>query len=90
MRCKNKWVLVSSRTRFVVCWDCQKQELQGDIDDPEMKKLFDIPEDFYKQSQFLRSIKSNYLRFGNLTEKQIEAFKKVVEDLKKKDQAPGK
>ena len=49
-----------------------------------MKKLFDIPESFYKENSFLRDIKINYLRFGNLSEKQIEAFKKVVNDMNEK------
>lgn len=47
-----------------------------------MKKMFDIPEDFYKKNSFLRSIKINYLRYGKLTEKQIEAFKKAVDKMK--------
>jgi len=47
-----------------------------------MKKLFDIPEKFYQENLFLRNIKSNYLRFGKLSDKQIEAFKKTVEKMK--------
>ncbi len=75
-------VLMTSRSQFPLCYDCEKKELQGEITDPEMKKMFDIPEEYYKNNSFLRSIKKNYLRFGNLTEKQIQVFKKVVEDLK--------
>ena len=33
-------------------------------------------------SSFLRSVKINYLRFGSLSEKQIEYFNKTVEELK--------
>ena len=33
---------------------------------------------------FLRDIKINYLRFGKLSERQIEAFKKVVKKMKEK------
>ena len=51
-----------------------------------MKKMFDIPEEFYRESLFLRNIKSSYLRFGKLSGKQIEWFKKVVEDMKKSKQ----
>ena len=47
-----------------------------------MKKFFDIPQEYYEQSQFLRSIKRNYLRFERLSEKQIESFKKTVEEFK--------
>jgi hypothetical protein len=79
--CKKNFVLMSGHG-FPICYDCQKQELQGAIKDPEMKKMFDIPEEFYRQSYFLRSIKVNYLKFGKLTEKQIEAFKKVVKEMK--------
>ena len=57
--------------------------MEGEINNPEMKKMFDISEAFYKKSQFLRNIKINYLRFGSLTEKQIAAFKKVVEEFTK-------
>ena len=75
-------VLITGRNQFPICYDCQKAELQGEIKDPKMKKMFNIPEEFYKQSGFLRSIKSNYLRYGNLSEKQIEFFKKAVKEMK--------
>jgi len=81
-RCRKNWVTVSRGQRFVICYDCQKQELNQEIKDPEMKKLFDIPEDFYRTNSFLRAIKSNYIRFGKLSEKQIEAFKKTAEKMK--------
>ena len=34
------------------------------------------------ENAFLRNIKSNYIRYGKLTEKQIDAFKKVASKLK--------
>ncbi len=86
-RCKKNMVIVSSRSQYPLCYDCQKGELDKEIKDPKMKKMFDIPEDFYRQSSFLRSIKSNYLRFGKLTDKQIDFFKKVVEEVKAKADA---
>jgi len=55
------------------------------ITDPEMKKMFNIPEEFYKDNSFLRSIKINYLKYGSLTDKQKEAFKNAVEKLKKSE-----
>lgn len=82
VRCKKNMVLMTSRSQFPLCYDCEKSELNGEIDDPEMKKMFNIPEEFYKNTPFLRSIKKNYLKFGNLSAKQIEVFKKVVEELK--------
>ena len=84
MMCKKVWVLATHRSRFIVCYECQKAELKGNIKDPKMKRMFKIPEEFYKQSMFLRSIKINYLKFGELTPKQIEAFKKTVKDFKEK------
>lgn len=78
-------VVVSSRTRFPLCYDCQKDELNQEIKDQKMKELFDIPGKFYKENIFLRSIKINYIRFGKLSEKQIEIFKKVVNELKNKE-----
>ncbi|RJQ22584.1 hypothetical protein C4580_00865 [Candidatus Woesearchaeota archaeon] len=80
-RCKKNFVLVS-RTQFPVCYDCQKAELAQPIKNLKMKKLFAIPEDFYKQNAFLREIKMKYIRFGALTEKQVEAFKKVAAELR--------
>ena len=78
IRCKKNYVATTRRNRYVLCYDCQKNELQGKIKDPKMKKLFNIPEELYKENAFLRDIKINYLRYRNLTEKQIEAFRKTV------------
>jgi len=83
-RCKKNYEVVTWKQKYVVCYECQKKELATEIKDPEMKKLFDIPEEFYKKNSFLRSIKLNYIRYGNLTEKQLEAFKKTVKNLKGK------
>ncbi|MBR9691333.1 hypothetical protein GOV06_00960 [Candidatus Woesearchaeota archaeon] len=81
-RCKKNYVLASRRQRWIVCYDCQKAEMKGEIKDPKMKKMFDIPEEFYKENLFLRDIKIKYIKWGELTENQINAFKKVVKDLK--------
>lgn len=81
LRCRKNWVTVTHRQRYPICYECQKKELQGEIKDPKMKRLFNIPEEFYKQNSFLRNIKINYLKFGELTEKQIQAFKKTVKRL---------
>lgn len=81
-RCRKNFVIVTWKQRYAVCYDCQKNELEGEIKDPKMKKFLNIPDEFYKENAFLRSIKVNYLRYNNLTEKQIEAFKKAVEKMK--------
>ena len=82
VRCKKNYVLVTYRQKFPLCYDCQKNELKGEIKNKKFKKMFDIPEEFYKENLFLRSIKINYLRYGKLTEKQIAAFKKTVKNMK--------
>ena len=83
--CKKNYVLITYKQRYPVCYECQKKELEGEIKDPKMKKLFNIPEEFYKQNAFLRSIKINYLKYGELSKKQIEVFKQVIEKLKKSE-----
>ena len=60
--------------------------MHGEIKDEAMKKLFDIPEEFYKKNSFLRNIKINYLRYGKLTDRQIEAFKKVVKQVEEENE----
>jgi len=82
MKCNKNYVAATSRDRYIQCYDCQKDDLNKPIKDPVMKKMFDLPEEYYKTNSFLRSIKSNYLRFGKLTDKQIEAFKKAIEKIK--------
>lgn len=85
-RCKKNYVLATWRSRFVQCYDCEKDQLKGEVKSKKMKKLFDIPEDYYKENSFLRSIKINYLKFGSLSEKQIETFKKAVIKMKEEDE----
>lgn len=82
-RCKKNYVIVTWKNNYPLCYDCQKSEMQGEITDPKMKKLLDIPEEFYRENSFLRSIKINALRYGSLSEKQIEYFKKSVDKMKK-------
>ena len=81
-KCKKNYVLTTSRQPYTICYECQKDSLKGDIKDPEFKKLLDIPEEFYKENGFLRSIKANYLKHHDLTEAQKAAFKKVVQKMK--------
>jgi hypothetical protein len=78
-KCKTNYVVVTNRSRDPVCYTCQKKELAGEIEDAEMKKMFDIPEELYVEDIFLRNIKINYLKYKRLSEKQITAFKKRVE-----------
>ncbi len=88
VRCKKNYVIVTWKTKFPECYDCQKKELESKITDKKMKEMFDIPEEFYKNNSFLRSIKINYIRYKNLSENQEKAFKDAVEKMKnpKKDE----
>lgn len=79
-RCKKNYVIVGWRQRNATCYNCQKKELEAEIKDPKMKKLFSIPEEYYKQNTFLRNVKLSYIRYGKLSDKQIEAFKKTVDE----------
>ncbi len=80
-RCRKNYVKCSKRQGYVLCFDCQKPQLEVEIEDPEMKKLFDIPEIMYRENAFLCELKSKYIRFGSLSEKQVEVFLKIVGEL---------
>ena len=80
-------MLISSRGKHPICYNCKKKELGQPVKNPTMKKMFAIPEAFYQEHSFLRSIKLNYLRYGSLTPKQIDAFKKTVAELEVKPSA---
>jgi hypothetical protein len=82
-RCKKNYVIATWRQRYTLCYNCQKGELQGEVKDPKIKKLFDIPEKYYRENAFLRDVKINYLRYGKLSEKQVDAFRKATERMKK-------
>ena len=82
--CRKNYVTVTRRQYNIACYDCQKKELKGKVKGPKMKELFDIPEEFYKENSFLRDIKIRCLNGIELSEKQIEAFSRVVEEMKNK------
>jgi len=77
-------VVIYSFRQFPICTECQMKRIDKPIKDPKYKKLLDIPQKLYEESQFLRNIKEAYLRFDNLTANQVAAFKKVVKELKEK------
>jgi len=80
--CKKNYVIVSRRDIYPICYECHKKDMGGEITDKKMAKMFDIPEDLYKTSMFLRNIKITYLRYQKLSEKQIAAFEKTVKKMK--------
>lgn len=79
--CRKNHVLISARGQFPICTACSMREISKPIEDEKFRKMFDIDKKLYEKSSFLRSIKSNYLRFGSLSEKQVETFKMVAEEL---------
>lgn len=81
--CKKNMVVMYSSRQFPICVECHLKRISEPVSKSPYKRLFDIPLEFYEKSLFLRNIKEAYLRFGSLTEKQISAFKKAVEDIKK-------
>ena len=84
--CKKNYVLVDERSRRPpICYECEKAQMKGEIEDPNLKKLLDIPEEYYKQSSFLRRIKIHCRKYNELSKKQIAAFKKVLKQLKDKE-----
>lgn len=87
-RCKKNFVLVTWKNKYPLCYDCQKNEMGGEIKDPTLKKMFDIPEEFYKENSFLRSVKINYLKYEQLSEKQVDFFKKTVQKMKEEQGSP--
>jgi hypothetical protein len=80
-KCRKNYVKCTKRQGYILCYDCQKPQLNVEIEDKTMKALFDIPEEFYKENGFLCELKSKYIRFGSLSEKQIAVFEKIVKEL---------
>ncbi|MGM5485172.1 MAG: hypothetical protein ACQEP1_04860 [Nanobdellota archaeon] len=83
IKCKKNYVEATTRSRYVICYPCQKDKLNTEIKDPEMKKFFDIPEELYERSPFLRNIKVSYIEYGEITDKQKEAFLKAYKEMSK-------
>ncbi len=71
--------MYSSR-QFPICANCQMKRVRDEVKEPEYQFL-NVDESLLQQSSFLRSIKEQYLYKGALSEKQIEAFKKVVSEM---------
>ncbi len=80
--CKKNMVLMLSARQFPICKDCEMKDFDKPISNAFYRSLLDIDKKWYDENQFLRSIKSHYIRTGMLTQRQVEAFKKVVEEYK--------
>ena len=80
--CRKNHVLIVQRNQFPICTSCSMKQINQPIENATFRKMFDIDQKLYEGSSFLRSRKSNYLRFGSLSDKQIETFKRVAEEMK--------
>lgn len=87
LSCKKNMVLIRHPRQRAICSDCQMKSFSTPVTDPKFIKLFDISQELYEQSSFLRDVRYQYGRFGNLSEKQVAAFQKVVKELT--DKAKG-
>jgi hypothetical protein len=87
--CRKNKVLVKSRRQKPICDACyerhNKVNMGQDIKDGKMKKFFDINPELYKKSGFLRDIKKQYLVTEMLTQKQRDAFERVVKEMTDKN-----
>lgn len=88
--CRKNYAMVSWKNRNPVCTECKMRDINKPITEAKFKKLFDIDKSLYEKSSFLRNIKSSYLRFGGLSDKQVEVFKKVAEEIKSGKSKPRK
>ncbi len=81
IKCKKNYQLATRRDKWVLCYECHKPQMQGKVKDSKIEKMFDIPEELYKRSMFLRDIKIKAILYDELSEKQVAAFKKTVEKM---------
>jgi len=84
--CKKNKVLITSWKQKPICTECGMKNFAPVTEEP-YKTLFDIPHHLYTESGFLRSIRSNYHKYGSLSEKQIEVFRRVAKEIQEKKAA---
>lgn len=86
--CKKNWALMrSGYQRFPICIDCEMKVIEKPIENQALAKMFDIPKEWYRENAFLRSVRYQYGRFDRLSDKQKEAFKKTIKELKQQKKA---
>ena len=88
--CKDNMVVMYSHRQFPICVKCHMKRIDKPVEDEKYKKLLEIPKGLYEKSLFLRNIKEAFFRFDSLTEKQVEAFKKTVKEIKEKPKEKSK
>lgn len=79
--CRKEWVVINRR-EFPICIKCHIRQIFSEEVENKKFDFLNISKRLYEKSRFLRSIRQNYLMYKTLTKKQIDAFKKTVQDLK--------
>ena len=79
--CKKEWVLVQYG-QFTICVTCHMKQIAEEVTEKKYQFL-NIEKELYEQSRFLRNIRQSYLKFKELSDKQIKTFKKTVGELRK-------
>ena len=79
--CKKNRVLIERYKQQAICYPCMKSRW-GEIKGEKYKKLFNISEELYQKNYFLRNVRDYFDKYGKLSQKQIDAFKKTVEEMK--------
>ena len=82
--CKEKWVLVKSR-EYTICVPCHMKKIFSEEVTDKAYDFLNADREIYEESRFLRNIRQSYLMYKELSDKQIEVFKKVLEDVKNGD-----
>jgi len=80
--CYKNWVTIKFR-EFPICVGCQMKQVGSEEVKGKKYKFLNIDQKLYEKSRFLRNIRISFNRYDELTAKQIEAFKKAVDDIKK-------
>ncbi len=79
--CKTEWVIMNYK-EYPICVKCQMRQAFSEEITAKKYLFLEIDKKLYEQSRFLRNIRQSYMRYKELTAKQIAAFKKVAEEVK--------
>ena len=79
--CKEEWVVINRR-EFPICIPCHMRQIMSEEVTAKKYQFLNVTKATYEKSRFLRNIRQAYLMYKELSKKQIDAFKKVVKDLK--------
>jgi len=80
--CKKEWVIINRR-EFPICIKCHMRQIFSEEITSKKYQFLNISKKLYEKPRFLRNIRQAYLMYNSLTKKQIQAFKKTIQELKK-------